>query len=106
METSSEVYPICSVVVFENERITKEMTEDHAVIGSAEIRPIFLGNLMPNCSGEAVLSMFEHSPRKDLPAPVVDRVDMKCGYCFVLKAVTAQSLKKGVRLFVTVINGT
>lgn len=80
---------------------------DDAVIGSAAIRPIFLGNLMPSCTGEAVESMFESPPKEDLPALSVDRVDMKRGFCFVfLKDVTTQSQKDDAERFVTNINGT
>jgi hypothetical protein len=86
------------------------------VVGSPAIRPIFMGNLMPDCTTEDVTRLFEN-PAGILPSssPVlertyrpfpVDHVDLKRGFCFVfLKDATSQSLKNEIDAFVEVING-
>jgi len=71
---------------------------DDAVIGSAAMRPVFLGNLIPGYSTESILDIF-----KDIR---VDRVDQKRGFCFVfLKDAEHQSEKERIEAFVSDING-
>ena len=82
------------------------------VIGSAALRPVFLGNLMPNFSAEQVTELFTRpiappgtAPGTFKPIPV-DRVDMKRGYCFVfLKDAATQDDKERAERFVSEING-
>lgn len=81
------------------------------VIGSAAIRPVFLGNLIPNYSTDQVTNMFERPsqlrglPREFKSIPV-DRIDVKRGYCFVfLKDAETQADKEQIEAFVVAING-
>mmetsp|Transcript_13896 Transcript_13896/g.30359 ORF Transcript_13896/g.30359 Transcript_13896/m.30359 type:complete len:405 (-) Transcript_13896:100-1314(-) len=109
--------------------IAKEMKEEHSgeadfnndggrknndddVIGSPALRPVFIGNLLPNFVTEDVISIFERpilpdSVDRDKYGPVpVERVDLKRGYCFVfLKDVKTQSEKEHAERFVAMING-
>lgn len=76
--------------------------------GNLALRPIFLGNLMPNYTAEHVSEAFEHPERfnMDQQAVFVDRVDIKRGYCFVfLKDAKSQEDKKRIEEFVVAING-
>jgi hypothetical protein len=81
------------------------------VIGSAAMRPVFLGNLIPGFAPEKVTDVFERpfQPNKsDKPyAPIpVDRLDQKRGYCFVfLKDAATQADKDAAERFVLDING-
>ena len=81
------------------------------VIGSAALRPVFLGNLITSYSAGLVQELFEkpmNPPNADgtfTPIPV-DRIDLKRGYCFVfLKDATSQSDKDNCERFVSAING-
>ena len=80
------------------------------VIGSAAMRPVFLGNLVPNYSTDMVVSMFENPSQlrleKKYKSIPVDRIDVKRGYCFVfLKDAKSQSDKVQIENFVVAING-
>lgn len=80
------------------------------LIGSAAMRPVFLGNLIPGYSQEQVVEIFERpwQPKPDVtydPIPV-DRIDQKRGYCFVfLKDARSQYDKDQAERFVSDING-
>lgn len=84
----------------------------HEVVGSAAMRPVFLGNLRTNFSTDRIRDLFElplqppgaeEQPYKSIP---VDRVDIKRGYCFVfLKDASSQEEKEQVEKFVSAING-
>lgn len=91
----------------------QEQNEDSGeVIGSAAIRPVFLGNLKIDCAAEDVEEIFNRpiSP-PDTPAgtfsPIpIDRVDLKRGFCFVfLKDAASQADKETIERFVTAMNG-
>jgi splicing factor, arginine/serine-rich 4/5/6 len=82
-----------------------------SVIGSAAMRPVFLGNLIPNYSTDQVTNMFERPhqlrgmPREFKSIPV-DRIDVKRGYCFVfLKDAQSEADKEQVEEFVKAITG-
>jgi hypothetical protein len=91
---------------------TTEDPDSGEVIGSAALRPVFLGNLVPNYSTDEVTTLFE---RPMLPAAAaegayrsipVDRIDLKRGYCFVfLKDAATQADKEQAERFVSDING-
>mmetsp|Transcript_31358 Transcript_31358/g.65440 ORF Transcript_31358/g.65440 Transcript_31358/m.65440 type:complete len:137 (-) Transcript_31358:94-504(-) len=82
------------------------------VIGSAAMRPVFLGNLHHTYTAEDVQAIFDRpilpdsaDPTKYSPVPV-ERVDMKRGYCFVfLKDARNQAEKDMALRFVEIING-
>jgi hypothetical protein len=86
--------------------------DDDAVVGSAAIAPIFMGNLMPEYTTDHVTQLFENSPSLSLsldreyrPFPV-DHIDLKRGYCFVfLKDADSQSFMNDIEAFVKAING-
>jgi hypothetical protein len=80
------------------------------VIGSAALRPVFLGNLVPNYSTDQVTSMFENPSQlrleREFKSIPVDRIDVKRGYCFVfLKDAETQADKEQIEAFVVAING-
>jgi hypothetical protein len=82
-----------------------------AVIGSAALRPVFLGNLSNTYAAEEVTAIFE-GPQQPLTGDIVyspipvDRIDLKRGYCFVfLKDAVTQQDKEQAELFVTNLNG-
>lgn len=83
---------------------------DDPVIGSAALRPVFLGNLIPGYVPEQVTDIFEKpsQPKADKtyePIPV-DRIDQKRGYCFVfLKDAKTQTDKEQAEAFISDING-
>jgi len=82
------------------------------VIGSAAIRPAFLGNLKQSCTTNDIVSIFER-PLVTLNCPAgtvrpiaIDRIDMKRGYCFVfLKDATRESDKEQAERYVSDLNG-
>lgn len=82
------------------------------ILGSAAMRPIFLGNLKPNFTAEDILKIFD-SPNATIGAdqgsfqPIpVDRLDQKRGYCFVfLKDAVKASDKDNAERFVAAISG-
>lgn len=82
------------------------------VVGSAAIRPVFLGNLRPEYSSDKIMELFS----RPIPPPgateqtykpiAVDRIDVKRGFCFVfLKDASSQQEKEQVESFVSAING-
>ena len=78
--------------------------------GSGAIRPIFLGNLMPNYSVEDVTRIFEHPGELNLNEETrsfpVDRIDVKRGFCFVfLKDAKSQASIDEIETFLRLING-
>eukprot|EP00534_Pseudo-nitzschia_fraudulenta_P011779 CAMPEP_0201216562 /NCGR_PEP_ID=MMETSP0851-20130426/189581_1 /ASSEMBLY_ACC=CAM_ASM_000631 /TAXON_ID=183588 /ORGANISM="Pseudo-nitzschia fraudulenta, Strain WWA7" /LENGTH=495 /DNA_ID=CAMNT_0047506145 /DNA_START=632 /DNA_END=2121 /DNA_ORIENTATION=+ len=87
-------------------------TDNENMVGSAAMRPIFLGNLKPNYQAEDVIAIF-HNPL-DPPGsepgafkPIaVERLDQKRGYCFVFlkDAVTAED-KDNAERYVAAISG-
>ena len=84
--------------------------EDDAVIGSPALRPIFLGNLVPNYSPERVMEIFEKpvqpKAEKTYDPLAVERIDQKRGYCFIfLKDAKTQSDKDRAEAFVSDLNG-
>lgn len=89
--------------------------QDDAVIGSAAIRPIFLGNLMPSYTIEDVTHLFDNASfRSKLEFPTteefrefpVDHIDVKRGFCFVfLKDAETESFKNDAEAFVKALNG-
>jgi len=81
-------------------------------VGSAAMRPIFLGNLKPNYQPDDVKAIFQTPilpPGKEEGAfqPIaVDRLDQKRGYCFVfLKDATTAADKDNAERFVAAISG-
>lgn len=98
-----------------NEPVDKHDTGEEATgnfVGSAAMRPIFLGNLKPNFAADDILKIFD-SPNATLGAdpgsfrPIpVDRLDQKRGYCFVfLKDAVEGTDKDNVERFVAAISG-
>jgi hypothetical protein len=114
-ETESKDGPpaVGNVKVEHGEAPVKKETngDDDAMVGSAAIAPIFIGNLMPE-STDHLTRLFEDSSSLSLsldreyrPFPV-DHIDLKRGYCFVfLKDADSQSFKDDIEAFVKEING-
>lgn len=81
------------------------------VVGSAAMRPIFLGNLKPNYQADDVKAIFEKPilpPGQEgtLQPITVERLDQKRGYCFVfLKDATTAADKDNAERFVAAISG-
>lgn len=89
-----------------------DVAESETVVGSAAMRPIFLGNLKPNYLADDVKAIF-HTP---LVPPgsepgsftpiMVDRLDQKRGYCFVfLKDAVTAADKDNAERYVAAITG-
>jgi hypothetical protein len=89
---------------------SKANSED--LVGSAAIRPVFLGNLRGMFEAEQVTDIFT----KPIVPPgteegkfspfSIDRVDVKRGYCFVfLNDAASQADKEEAETFVKAING-
>lgn len=84
--------------------------ESNNVVGSAALRPVFLGNLVPEFSTEKIEELFNSpiQPKEGdnfKPIPV-DRVDIKRGFCFVfLKDAASQEDKEQAEAFVAAISG-
>ena len=83
-----------------------------SVVGSAAMRPIFLGNLKPNYTAEDIMAMFHTPlvPHGSEPGAFyqisVDRLDQKRGYCFVfLKDAVAATDKDNAERYVAAISG-
>ena len=92
------------------EEAAKAESSNGDVIGSAALRPVFFGNLIPNYATEAVIRVFEQPAHLKLKRAFqsfpVDRVDLKRGYCFVfLKDAKSQKDKDEVEEFLREING-
>jgi arginine/serine-rich splicing factor 4/5/6 len=83
----------------------------NAVIGSAAIRPVFLGNLKPEYSTAKVEELFAapiNPPNctATFKPIAVDRIDIKRGFCFVfLKDAASQEEKDQIEAFVAAIQG-
>ena len=82
------------------------------VLGSAAMRPIFLGNLKPNYQADDVKAIFEKplDPPGSEPGsfnPItVERLDQKRGYCFVfLKDAVTAADKNNAERYVAAISG-
>ncbi len=106
--------------VAEAATVTSDQGEVREVIGSAALRPVFLGNLSNTYTAEDVTAIFEgpqqppagkeggengSQTRVYSPIPV-DRIDLKRGYCFVfLKDAVTQQDKEQAELFVAALNG-
>jgi hypothetical protein len=98
--------------VAETATVTSDQGEVREVIGSAALRPVFLGNLSNTYTAEDVTAIFEgpQQPNKGETVPYspipVDRIDLKRGYCFVfLKDAVTQQDKEQAELFVAALNG-
>ena len=75
--------------------------DDGAVVGSAALRPVFLGNLMSDFTADAVTEIFTKPIKEGYDPIPVERVDMKRGYCFVfLKDAPSQDAKEKIQDFV------
>lgn len=96
----------------EAEAAIDKTAADSSEVGSAAMRPIFLGNLKPNFHADDIKAIFQ---KPILPPgaeegsflPItVDRLDMKRGYCFVfLKDAITAADKDNAERFVAAING-
>jgi hypothetical protein len=83
--------------------LSAESTTD--VIGSAHIRPIFLGNLDLRVTAEEISDIFTR-PALDVPPMPVERVDLKRGFAFVfLKDAKTQEDKERVQRYIDGIQG-
>ncbi|GAX09592.1 splicing factor, arginine/serine-rich 4/5/6 [Fistulifera solaris] len=98
----------------ENQPSTQEQDkpEDDSgeVQGSLGMRPVFLGNLVPNFSTDDLKDIFEKpvqpKPDKSYEPIPVDRVDQKRGYCFIfLKDATSPADKERIENFISDLNG-
>jgi len=75
------------------------------LIGSAHIRPIFLGNLDINVTAEEISDLFTR-PYLDMPPMRVERVDLKRGFAFVfLEDAKSEDEKHRVERYVDGIQG-
>ena len=82
-------------------------SKESAVVGSAAMRPVFLGNLNHTALVEDIEKIFTEPIAGDNMPPVpVDRVDLKRGFCFVfLKDAESQDAKERAESYVSMING-
>ena len=75
------------------------------LIGSAHIRPIFLGNLDINVTAEEISDLFTR-PYLDMPPMRIERVDLKRGFAFVfLEDAKSEDEKQRVERYVDGIQG-
>mmetsp|Transcript_34524 Transcript_34524/g.39340 ORF Transcript_34524/g.39340 Transcript_34524/m.39340 type:complete len:360 (-) Transcript_34524:154-1233(-) len=78
-------------------------------LGSAALRPVFLGNLSNSYTSSDIIEIFERPicpPNTNFTPIPVDRVDLKRGYSFVfLKDALTQDDKINAERFVSDING-
>mmetsp|Transcript_26780 Transcript_26780/g.25637 ORF Transcript_26780/g.25637 Transcript_26780/m.25637 type:complete len:148 (-) Transcript_26780:440-883(-) len=78
------------------------------VMGSAHLRPVFLGNLSHDVHASDVADIFER-PLINLGEGArvpVDRIDLKRGFCFVfLKPAASQTDKDNAERYVSEMNG-
>ena len=78
---------------------------DNSLIGSAHLRPVFMGNLDYGCTVEDLEDLFLRPIRGMDPVPV-DRVDLKRGYAFVFfREARNQIDKDRLERYVDDING-
>ena len=96
----------------ENGKASGDQDGQDDVVGSAAIRPVFLGNLRPEYSSDKIMELFTRpipppGASEDTFQPIpVDRIDVKRGFCFVfLKDAASQQDKEQVERFVSDING-
>ncbi|GKY99798.1 hypothetical protein MPSEU_000933600 [Mayamaea pseudoterrestris] len=87
-----------------------EVSASDPVIGSAALRPLFLGNLFMDYSPETVKETFElpFQPSANLTfeSIPVDRIDNKRGFCFVyLKDAKSEADKERIEAYVKAIEG-
>ena len=76
---------------------------DNPMIGSAHLRPVFMGNLDYSCTVEDLEDLFNRPPRGDPMA--IDRVDLKRGYAFIFfQEARSQSTKDRLERYVDEIN--
>eukprot|EP00562_Extubocellulus_spinifer_P004407 CAMPEP_0178526878 /NCGR_PEP_ID=MMETSP0696-20121128/30965_1 /TAXON_ID=265572 /ORGANISM="Extubocellulus spinifer, Strain CCMP396" /LENGTH=378 /DNA_ID=CAMNT_0020158417 /DNA_START=113 /DNA_END=1250 /DNA_ORIENTATION=+ len=81
--------------------------KESSVVGSAALRPVFLGNLNHTAVVEDIEKIFtEPITGEGVPPVPVDRVDLKRGFCFVfLKDAESQEAKERAENYVSTING-
>lgn len=77
------------------------------VMGSAHMRPVFLGNLIHDVHASDIADIFERPLSNDVGNCVaVERIDLKRGFCFVfLKPAMTQADKDNAERYVSEING-
>jgi hypothetical protein len=79
---------------------------DSAMIGSAHLRPVFLGLLDYHTTVEDIEDLFLRPTIRAMEAIPVDRVDLKRGYAFVFfREATSQADKERLERYVEEING-
>lgn len=78
---------------------------DSSMIGSAHLRPVFMGNLDYNCTVEDIEDLFLR-PMRGMNPVAIDRVDLKRGYAFVFfQDARSQTDKEALERYVDEING-
>ena len=78
---------------------------DNNMIGSAHLRPVFIGHLDYGCTVEDIEDLFIR-PIRGMEPLAVDRVDLKRGYAFVFfQEARSQSDKDRLERYVDEING-
>lgn len=86
-----------------------QMVENGRQDSVTAMRPIFMGNLMPEYSVDDVSRIFEKPEELNLNGETrsfpVDRVDVKRGFCFVFLKDGDSSMRKEVESFLNLING-
>eukprot|EP00540_Astrosyne_radiata_P001465 CAMPEP_0116869312 /NCGR_PEP_ID=MMETSP0418-20121206/27693_1 /TAXON_ID=1158023 /ORGANISM="Astrosyne radiata, Strain 13vi08-1A" /LENGTH=313 /DNA_ID=CAMNT_0004505401 /DNA_START=18 /DNA_END=957 /DNA_ORIENTATION=- len=101
----SEHHPAPMEVVHEN----NPTSNGGEMMGSAAMRPVFLGNLNHSYTSADVAEVFERPiqpPGAEYKPIPVDRIDLKRGYCFVfLKDARTEDDKATAERFVSDING-
>jgi arginine/serine-rich splicing factor 4/5/6 len=93
---------------YDNTAAASSSANEDSLVGSAHMRPVFLGNLIPNYSTDRVTQLFENPRdlRLDYDTVPVDRIDVKRGYCFVfLKDAKSEADKMRIEKFVGEISG-
>jgi len=97
--------PIASANTSANTNTTTLPNGERAVIGSAHIRPVFLGNLDLGVTTEEVADLFTH-PAMDIPPMSIDRIDVKRGFAFVfLNDVKSEDVKERISRYVDGLSG-
>lgn len=78
---------------------------DSSLVGSAHLRPVFMGNLDFGVTVEDIEDLFLRPMRGMDPVPI-DRVDLKRGYAFVFfQEARSQTDKERLERYVDEING-
>jgi hypothetical protein len=95
-----------------NESYDQNGESSSGIVGSAAIRPVFLGNLKMNYVPEDVMAIFTRpivppgTPEGTFRPIAVERLDQKRGYCFIfLKDAVSQEEKDNAERFVAAISG-